>query len=52
MARNESSTKTSYKIDGVDWTAGDMMTLYHPLHVDMEAERLFTVRITSGCLPV
>jgi hypothetical protein len=43
--RNESSKNNSCKIDGVDWTGGDMITLFHPRYVDMEAERLLTVSI-------
>jgi len=40
---NSSNTnqKQPYKIDGVDWTGGDMMSLYHPC-VDMIGERLLT----------
>lgn len=32
----------SYKIEGVDWIGGDMMSLYHPQDVEMEGERLLT----------
>jgi len=40
--RTGDSKNDSCKIDGVDWTGGDMITLYHPRYVDMEAERLLT----------
>ena len=49
--RRESATKMNsndaktIKIEGVDWTGGDMMTLYHPQHVDMIGERLLTVSL-------
>ena len=39
---NANDTKP-LKIEDVDWTGGDMMTLYHPQHVEMVGERLFTV---------
>ena len=41
----ESKSEKPCKIEGVDWTGGDMMTLYHPQYVDMEGERLLTVSI-------
>lgn len=34
--------RKSYKVEGVDWTGGDMMSLYHPQHVDMEGQRVLT----------
>jgi hypothetical protein len=44
--RNESTgKKNSFKIDGIDWTGGDMIALYHPRYVDMNTERLLTVSI-------
>jgi len=40
--KTDDSKNDSCKIDDVDWTGGDMMTLCHPRYVDMEAERLLT----------
>jgi hypothetical protein len=41
--RNDYSNRNySYKIESVDWTGGDMMSLYHPQYVDMEGERVLT----------
>jgi hypothetical protein len=39
-SNNNNNTKPC-KIEGVDWTGGDMMSLYHP-YVDMVGERLLT----------
>lgn len=41
--KTSSGKKKSCKIDDVDWTGGDMMSLHHPLYVDMQAEILLTV---------
>jgi len=40
--RKKIRNTNSCQIDGVDWRGGDMITLYHPRYVDMEAERLLT----------
>ena len=40
--RNINETAKSSKIENVNWTGGDMMTLYHPKYVDMVGERLLT----------
>jgi hypothetical protein len=42
---SKTKSKCKSKIEGVDWTGGDMMTLYHPEYVNMTGERLLTVSI-------
>jgi hypothetical protein len=39
--RGSNNNTKPCKIEGVDWTGGDMMSLYHP-YVDMVGERLLT----------
>ena len=41
---SNSAKTNSCKISGVEWTGGDMISLYHPAgSVDMQAEKLLTV---------
>ena len=48
--RSKRNKRTSCcKIGGVEWTGGDMIALYHPHSVDMQAEVLLTVsKDTNG----
>jgi hypothetical protein len=40
--RAERGERSQCKIEGVSWTGGDMMSLHHPQHVDMEGQRVLT----------
>lgn len=46
--RRRRENEKPWKIEGIDWTGGDMMSLYHPEFVNMESDILLTV--STSCL--